>query len=90
MNSDGPVIARNYIPIVLSNSPFSQTYAYALVGDSMQVSDIPYSCTMGVTMVARLVKAQLDHNNRSMSNLQEELLRGVEISFLLFRRMWPE
>ena len=36
-------------------------------------------------MVTRLVKAQLDHSNRSMSNLQEERLRGVEISFLPFR-----
>ena len=85
MNCDGPVIGRNYIPIVPCNSPSSQTYAYALVGDSMQVSDIPYSCTMGVTMVTRLVKARSDHSNHSMSNLQEELLRGVEISFLPFR-----
>ena len=84
MNCDGPVIGRNYIPIVPCNSPSSQIYAYALVGDSMQVSDIPNSCTMGVTMVTRLVKAKLDHSNRSMTNLQEELLRGVEISFLPF------
>ncbi|KAL6320823.1 hypothetical protein AAG906_008823 [Vitis piasezkii] len=81
MNCDGPVSGHNYIPIVPCNSPSSQTYAYALVGDSMQVSDIPYSCTMGVTIVTRLLKAHSDHSNRSMANLQEELLRGVEISF---------
>lgn len=82
MNCDGLVSGHNYIPIVPCNSPSSQTYAYALVGDSMQVSDIPYSCTMGVTIVTRLLKAHSDHSNRSMANLQEELLRGVEISFL--------
>lgn len=85
MNCDGPVSGHNYIPIVPCNSPSSQTYAYAVVGDSMQVSDIPYSCTMGVTIVTRLLKAHSDHSNRSMANLQEELLRGVEISFLPFR-----
>ncbi|KAJ9679789.1 hypothetical protein PVL29_021639 [Vitis rotundifolia] len=85
INCDGPVSGHNYIPIVPCHSPSSQTYAYALVGDSMQVSDIPYSCTMGVTIVTRLLKAHSDHSNRSMANLQEELLRGVEISFLPFR-----
>lgn len=85
MNCDGPVSGHNYIPIVPCHSPSSQRYAYALVGDSMQVSDIPYSCTMGVTIVTRLLKAHSAHSNRSMANLQEELLRGVEISFLSFR-----
>ena len=35
-------------------------------------------------MVTRLVKAQSDHSNCSMSNLQEECIQGVEISFLPF------
>ncbi|RVX01923.1 hypothetical protein CK203_019340 [Vitis vinifera] len=58
MNCTRPVISdRNYIPITLCNtstngSSFSsQSYAYALVGDSKQMRDLPYSCTFGITVI---------------------------------------
>ncbi|RVW94562.1 Rust resistance kinase Lr10 [Vitis vinifera] len=51
---------QNYIPITPCNtstngsSPSSPSYAYALVGNSKQVGDLPYSCTFGTTVITGL------------------------------------
>ncbi|XP_034680573.1 LEAF RUST 10 DISEASE-RESISTANCE LOCUS RECEPTOR-LIKE PROTEIN KINASE-like 1.4 [Vitis riparia] len=77
---------HNYIPITPCDnsngtSSSSQTYAYALVGDDIRVSDIPYSCTIGRSLITQS-KEVSGHRNRSMSHLQEKLLMGLELSFL--------
>ncbi|KAL6311369.1 hypothetical protein AAG906_022960 [Vitis piasezkii] len=68
----------------LSNvtSSSSQAYVYALVGDFyMEMGDIKYSCTILRTIATRFLK----HDNLSMSDLQEVLLLGLDLSFLSFR-----
>ncbi|RVW33845.1 hypothetical protein CK203_089080 [Vitis vinifera] len=60
----------------------SQTYVYALVGgELLRVHDIKYSCTILRTIATRFLK----HDNLSMSDLQEVLLLGLDLSFLRFR-----
>ncbi|KAJ9679807.1 hypothetical protein PVL29_021655 [Vitis rotundifolia] len=75
----------NYIPIIPCNnsngtSSSSQTYAYALIGD-VRASDIPYSCTIGRCLITQW-KVLSGSSNRSMPDLQEKLLMGLELSFL--------
>ncbi|RVW57745.1 Rust resistance kinase Lr10 [Vitis vinifera] len=88
MNCTRPVISdRNYIRITPCNtstngSSFSsQSYAYALVGDSKQVRDLPYSCTFGITVITDKFQAGSESPISSMSDLQEMLLMGIELSF---------
>ena len=88
MNCEQPISDGNYIPITPCNrsnetSSSSQAYVYALVGggDSLLVNDIMYSCTILPTIVTRFMKP----GNLSMSDLQEMLLLGVDLSFLRFR-----
>ncbi|RVW22863.1 Rust resistance kinase Lr10 [Vitis vinifera] len=88
MNCEQPISDGNYIPITPCNrsnvtSSSSQAYVYALVGggDSLLVNDIKYSCTISRTIITQFLKP----GNLSMSDLQEILLQGLDISFLLFR-----
>ncbi|XP_059599319.1 rust resistance kinase Lr10-like [Vitis vinifera] len=84
MNCDQPVSDGSYIPITPCNatSSSSQAYVYALVGgESMEVGDIKYSCTISRTIITQFLKP----GNLSMSDLQEMLLLGLELSFLSFR-----
>ena len=91
MNCSRPIRDRNYIPITLCNtsknsSSFSsQTYAYALVGDSKKVTDLSYSCTLGPTVITGNFRTVSGPPSRSMSDLQQSLLMGLELSFLGFR-----
>ena len=88
MNCEQPISDGNYIPITPCNrsnvtSSSSQAYVYALVGDFyMEVGEIKYSCTILRTIATRLI---LKPGNLSMSDLQEMLLLGLELSFLSFR-----
>ncbi|XP_059589750.1 rust resistance kinase Lr10-like [Vitis vinifera] len=84
MNCDQPISDGSYIPITPCNatSSSSQAYVYALVGgESMEVGDIKYSCTISKTIITQFLKS----GNLSMSDLQEMLLLGLELSFLSFR-----
>ena len=87
MKCERPISDGSYIPItpcnVTSSSSSLQPYVYALVGgvDSLQVNDLKYSCT-----ISRIIATQfLKPGNLSMSDLQEALLLGFDISFLDFR-----
>ncbi|WKA07195.1 hypothetical protein VitviT2T_025051 [Vitis vinifera] len=75
---------HKYIPIIPCNtnrsSPFSQPYAYAIVGD-LEFRDIPDSCILDGNIVTQS-KAVAEGRHLSMSDLQEELLMGFELSFL--------
>ena len=77
---------HKYIPINPCNtnrsSPFSQAYAYAIVGD-LEFRDIPDSCILDGNIVTQS-KAVAEGRHLSMSDLQEELLMGFELSFLSF------
>ncbi|RVW87548.1 Rust resistance kinase Lr10 [Vitis vinifera] len=87
MNCTRPINAHNYIQITPCDSNngssfSSETYAYALVGDSLKVRDnIQYSCTIGLTVITQIWKGVSEPSNRSMSNLQENLLMGLELSY---------
>ena len=87
MNCEQPISDGNYIPITPCNSSnvtssSSQAHLYALVGGKyMEVGDIKYSCTILRTIATRFLK----HDNLSMSDLQEVLLLGLDLSFLSFR-----
>uniref|UniRef100_F6H7C8 Protein kinase domain-containing protein n=1 Tax=Vitis vinifera TaxID=29760 RepID=F6H7C8_VITVI len=87
MNCTRPINAHNYIQITPCDSNngssfSSETYAYALVGDSLKVRDnIQYSCTIGLTVITQIRKGVSEPRNRSMSNLQENLLMGLELSY---------
>ncbi|XP_034710499.1 rust resistance kinase Lr10-like [Vitis riparia] len=90
MNCARPIFDHNYIPVVpcnRTNATFSssQPYVYALVGGSKQVRDLPYSCTIGMTVVTGNLKAVSEPSNLSSSDLQEKLLMGLQLSFLSFR-----
>ncbi|RVW74467.1 hypothetical protein CK203_054545 [Vitis vinifera] len=82
----GDKIHNKYIPIIPCNtnrsSPFSQAYAYAIVGD-LRFRDIPDSCILDGNIVTQS-KAVAEGRHLSMSDLQEELLMGFELSFLHF------
>ena len=90
MNCARPIFDQYYIPIVPCNRTdatfsSSQPYFYALVGGSKQVRDLPYSCTIGMTVVTGNLKAVSEPSNLSSSDLQEKLLMGLQLSFLGFR-----
>ncbi|XP_034711080.1 PR5-like receptor kinase [Vitis riparia] len=80
----GDKIHNKYIPIIPCNtnrsSPFSQPYAYAIVGD-LEFGDIPDSCILDGNIVTQS-KAVAEGRHLSMSDLQEEQLMGFELSFL--------
>lgn len=89
MNCISSISDHNYIRITPCNSSStsfsSQAYVYALAGVS-EVGDIKYSCTIGMTISTRPLKeVSSKPRNQSMSELQEELLVGLEISFLPYR-----
>ena len=82
MNCARPIFDQYYIPIVPCNRTdatfsSSQPYFYALVGGSKQVRDLPYSCTIGMTVVTGNLKAVSAPSNLSSSDLQEMLLMGL-------------
>uniref|UniRef100_F6H855 Protein kinase domain-containing protein n=1 Tax=Vitis vinifera TaxID=29760 RepID=F6H855_VITVI len=84
MNCDQPISDRSYIPITPCNatSSSSQAYVYGLLGsESMEVGDIKYPCTISRTIITQFLKP----GNLSMSDIQEMLLLGLELSFLRFR-----
>ncbi|WKA07506.1 hypothetical protein VitviT2T_025325 [Vitis vinifera] len=84
MNCDQPISDGSYIPITPCNatSSSSQAYVYALVGgESMEVGDIKNPCTISRNFITQFLKP----GNLSMSDLQEMLLLGLELSFLSFR-----
>ncbi|XP_059599331.1 LEAF RUST 10 DISEASE-RESISTANCE LOCUS RECEPTOR-LIKE PROTEIN KINASE-like 2.1 [Vitis vinifera] len=89
MNCARPIFDPYYIPIVpcnRTNATFSssQPYAYALAADYMQVRDLPYSCTIGMTVVTGNFMAVSEPSNLS-TDLQEKLLMGLQLSFLSSR-----
>ena len=84
MNCDQPISDGSYIPITPCNatSSSSQAYVYGLLGsESMKVGDIKYPCTISRTIITQFLKP----GNLSMSDMQEMLLLGLELSFLRFR-----
>ena len=93
MNCTRPISDPNYIPITpcntstnaSSSSSSSQSYSYALVGDSKEVGDLPYSCTFGATILTGKFQTVSEPPRRSMSDLQESLITGLEVSFLRSR-----
>ncbi|XP_034710486.1 LEAF RUST 10 DISEASE-RESISTANCE LOCUS RECEPTOR-LIKE PROTEIN KINASE-like 2.1 [Vitis riparia] len=90
MNCARPIFDQYYIPIVPCNRTdatfsSSQPYAYALAGGYKQVKDLPYSCTIGSTVVTRSFMAVSEPCNLSSSDLQEKLLMGLQLSFLTSR-----
>ncbi|XP_034711033.1 uncharacterized protein LOC117933666 [Vitis riparia] len=80
------VSGDNYIPIIPCNtrgsSSSSPTYAYAVVGDYVSVGDIPYSCTIGTSIIIQPLKSLREPSNLSMSDLQDYLLLGLQLSYL--------
>ncbi|KAJ9679631.1 hypothetical protein PVL29_021530 [Vitis rotundifolia] len=82
---------HNHIPITScegsnNNVSSSQAYTYALIGRGKVARDIQSSCTMGTTVVTGKFKAVSEpRKSTSMSDLQEILLMGLELSFLYFR-----
>ena len=87
MNCASPIFDQYYIPIVPCNRTdatfsSSQPYAYALAGRYNQVRDLPYSCTIGLTVVTGNFMAVSEPSNLLRSDLQKKLLMGLQISFL--------
>ncbi|KAJ9679358.1 hypothetical protein PVL29_021325 [Vitis rotundifolia] len=81
----GPITGyeiHKYIPINPCNTNRSSPYAYAIVGD-LEFRDIPDSCTLDGNIITQS-KAVAEGSNLSMSDLQQELLMGFELSFLPF------
>ena len=78
MNCTDSISDHNYTRITPCNTS-NTSYVYALAGVS-EVGDIKYSCTIGMTIFTQPFKEV-----SSMSELQEELVAGVEISFLQYR-----
>ncbi|XP_034710501.1 rust resistance kinase Lr10-like [Vitis riparia] len=90
MNCARPIFDQYYIPIVPCNRTdatfsSSQPYAYALAGRYMHVRDLPYSCTIGFTVVTGNFMAVSEPSNLLRSDLQEKLLMGLQLSFLRSR-----
>ncbi|WKA07565.1 hypothetical protein VitviT2T_025372 [Vitis vinifera] len=87
MNCEQSISDHNYIPIIPCNttgysSSSSPTYSYAIVGEYVSVVDMPYSCTISTYMVIQPLKALPESINLSMSDLQDYLLLGLQLSFL--------
>lgn len=83
MNCTSSISAHKYIritPCNTSSTSFSsQAYVYALAGVS-KVGDIESSCTIGMSISSQPMKEV-----SSLSELQEELLLGLKLSFLPYR-----
>ena len=83
LSCERPISDQNYIPTILCNrsedniSSSSRTYAYVLAGESVQAGLIRDSCTIALTFVA-----QSELSSYSISDLQEKLLTGIDLSFL--------
>ncbi|KAL6321782.1 hypothetical protein AAG906_035300 [Vitis piasezkii] len=73
MNCARPIFDQYYIPIVPCNRT-DATFSSSL--------DLPYSCTIGSTVVTRSFMAVSEPYNLSSSDLQEKLLMGLQLSFL--------
>ncbi|KAL6320805.1 hypothetical protein AAG906_008805 [Vitis piasezkii] len=86
MNCEQSIRDDYYIPIIPCNtrgsSSSSPTYAYAVVGDYVLVGDIPYSCTIGTSIIIQPLKSLPEPSNLSMSDLQDYMLMGLQLSFL--------
>ncbi|XP_010646999.1 LEAF RUST 10 DISEASE-RESISTANCE LOCUS RECEPTOR-LIKE PROTEIN KINASE-like 2.3 isoform X2 [Vitis vinifera] len=86
MNCEQSIRDDNYIPIIPCNttgsSSSSPTYAYAVVGEYVSVGDIPYSCTIGTSIIIQPLKSLREPSNLSMSDLQNYMLLGLQLSFL--------
>lgn len=84
MNCTSSISDQNYIRITpcktISDSFSSQAYVYALSGVS-EVGEIKYSCTIGKIFTQTLKEVSSGTRNRSMLQLQEDLLVGFDISF---------
>ena len=90
MKCEESVNQYDYIPIVSGNttgypSSSSPTYVYAVFGDHVRMVDIPNSCTVGTYMVIQPLKPLPNYpSNLSMSDLQDYLFQGLQLSFLQF------
>ena len=88
MKCEQTVSDDNYIPIIPCNTTTTTTgYSsssptYAVFGDYVSVVEIPDSCTIGAYMVIQPLKALPKPSNLSMSDLQDYLLPGLQLSFL--------
>ncbi|WKA07515.1 hypothetical protein VitviT2T_025333 [Vitis vinifera] len=86
MNCEQSIRDDNYLHIIPCNtrgsSSSSPTYAYAVVGDYVSVGDIPYSCTIGTSIIIQPLKSLPEPSNLSMSDLQNYMLLGLQLSFL--------
>ncbi|XP_010646768.1 LEAF RUST 10 DISEASE-RESISTANCE LOCUS RECEPTOR-LIKE PROTEIN KINASE-like 2.1 isoform X3 [Vitis vinifera] len=86
MNCEQSIRDDNYIHIIPCNttgsSSSSPTYAYAVVGEYVSVGDIPYSCTIGTSIIIQPLKSLPEPSNLSMSDLQDYMLLGLQLSFL--------
>ncbi|XP_034710670.1 uncharacterized protein LOC117933422 [Vitis riparia] len=86
MNCEQSIRDDNYSHIIPCNtrgsSSSSPTYAYAVVGDYVSVGDIPYSCTIGTSIIIQPLKSLPEPSNLSMSDLQDYMLLGLQLSFL--------
>ena len=85
MNCEQSISDHNYIPFIPCNttgysSSSSPTYSYAIVGEYVSVVDMPYSCTISTYMVIQPLKALPESSNLSMSDLQDYLLLGLQLS----------
>ncbi|KAL6311378.1 hypothetical protein AAG906_022969 [Vitis piasezkii] len=65
----------------IDSSSSSPTYAYAVVGDYLSVGDIPYSCTIGTSIVIEPLKSLPEPSNLSMSDLQIICFWGFSFHF---------
>lgn len=87
LNCTSPVSDQSLIPIThcntSGNSSSLHTYSYAQVGDP-KLRDVPYSCTIGKTLFYQSATVS-QPGNSTMSDLQDKLLMGVELSFMLYR-----
>lgn len=86
LNCTNSVSDHTLIPIIhcntSSNSSSSHAYSYALIGNP-GLRDVPTSCTIGMTIFYQSAAASQPRNH-SMSDLQDELLMGLELSFLQY------
>ena len=87
MKCEESVSEYDYIPIVSCNttgypSSSSPTYVYAVFGEYFRLGDIPNSCTVGTYMVIQTLKPLPNNpSNLSMSDLQDYLFQGLQLSF---------
>ncbi|KAJ9679798.1 hypothetical protein PVL29_021648 [Vitis rotundifolia] len=86
MNCEQSIREDNYTHIIpcdtRGSSSSSPIYAYAVVGEYVSVGDIPYSCTIGTSIIIQPLKSLPEPSNLSMSDLQDYMLLGLQLSFL--------